>query len=291
MRNRKAWIALLTAVALFPTGCMAGPTETVDSLNTTTESTPSPQKQTITITGAATPYPAMEKLAAAYESQTGTTKFTFLQSSQTSGGIAGVKEGVIEIGTVTRAPKSEEATDGLVHREFGKDALLVATHASVEGVTNLTTADLQAIYSGQATNWQEFGGPNATIVVLDRPEDESAKRLLREYYLGPDLENAPDAVVLRNESDLIEAIQTTSYSIGAFSLAQAINDDIPVNHISLDGVAPTVENLAAERYAMARTLGIVWYGTPSETTQAFINFIFSEAGANVLTQASVAPSK
>ncbi|MEO1353551.1 MAG: substrate-binding domain-containing protein [Cyanobacteria bacterium J06635_15] len=292
MRNRKAWIALLSTMALLPIGCTANPTETVDVPDQATETSTSPQsQQIIKITGAGTPYPAMELLATAYTSQTNDTTITFLESSQTGGGIAGVKEGLVEIGTATRAPKAEEAADDLVHREFAKDALLVATHPSIEGVTNLTTEELQAIYSGQATNWQDFGGPDATIVVLDRAEDESAKRLLREYYLGADLENAPDAVVLRNESDLIEAIQTTPYSIGAFSLAQSIAKDLPVNPISLNGVAPTTETLASGDYAMARTLGIVWYGTPSETTQAFIDFIFSEAGANVLTQAGFSPSK
>ncbi|MEM1168382.1 MAG: substrate-binding domain-containing protein [Cyanobacteria bacterium P01_H01_bin.35] len=285
----RVWVTMLSLLVILPIGCTSGSNQT----STTSESSQldSQEKQTIKIAGAGTPYPAMKLLASAYEKQTSGAKINFLESSQTGGGIAGVKEGLIEIGTATRPPKPEENADKLTHREFAKDALLVATHPDVEGVSNLTTKDLQAIYSGQATNWQQFGGPDATIVVLDRPEDESAKKLLRKYYLGPELENSPNAVVLRSESNLIETIQTTPYSIGAFSLGKTISNNLQVNRLSLNGVAPTPENLRLGKYSMVRNLGIVWYDIPSPTTQAFIDFIFSETGADVLQQAGFAPNQ
>ncbi|NEP76208.1 PstS family phosphate ABC transporter substrate-binding protein, partial [Okeania sp. SIO2G5] len=158
------------------------------------------------------------------------------------------------------------------------------------GIDTLTTQDLQAIYSGQSTNWSEFGGPDATIIVLDRAEDESAKRLLRKHYLGVDLENAPDAIVLRNESDLMESLQSTPYSIGAFSLAKSIANGISVNYLNLDGVEPTADNLANGRYTMARSLGLVWSSMSADRSQDFRDFIFSEGGANALTQIGYIPS-
>ena len=276
------------AFSLGGCGLLNNITESADSLPEST-ATGSQQQQTIKITGATTPYPAMEYLASAYEAQAPQTKIIFLKSSQSSGGILAVKEGLVDLGTVTRAPKEDEAAPELEHREFAKDLLVVATHPSVEGVSNLTTQDLQAIYSGKATNWSEFGGPDATIVVLDRAEDESAKRLLRVHYLGPDLENAPDAVVLRNESDLMESLQNTPYSIGAFSLAKSVANGLTVNYLNLDDVAPTAENLATGNYTMARTLGMVWSRPSADMSQDFRAFIFSDVGAGVLTQMGYIP--
>ena len=149
----------------------------------------------IKITGAATPYPAIKVLATAYE---GNTNMIFLPPSQSIGGITGVKNGLADIGSLTRKLKPDEDDGSLVYRELARDALLVATHPSVKGVTNLATEDLKAIYSGAVTNWQDLGGPDGTIIVLDRPEDESAKRLLRQYYLGKDLKNSPEVVILRH---------------------------------------------------------------------------------------------
>lgn len=255
-------------------------------------STPSSEQpqQILKITGATTPYPAMEELAAEYEVRIDHTDIVFLESSQSSGGILAVREGLVDLGTVTRAPKDDESFPALEHQEFAKDLLVIATHISVEGINELTTDDLKAIYSGQSTNWNEFGGPDATIVVLDRAEDESAKRLLRKHYLGTDLGNSPNAIILRNESDLMESLQSMPYSIGAFSLAKSIANGLSVNYLTLNGVEPTAENLASGRYTMARSLGIVWSSDAAEVSQDFRDFIFSEPGANALEQIGYIPT-
>lgn len=242
----------------------------------------------IKITGAATPYPAMKKLADAYKERG--VQITFLPASQSPGGIAGVKDGLVEIGTVTRKIKPEEDNGQLEYRELAKDALVVATHKSVAGVSDLSTEQLKEIYSGTITNWRELGGPDATIVVLDRPEDESAKRLLRRHYLGAELKNSPQAVILRHESDLIATVENTPYSIGAFSLARAIANNLPVNRLSLNGIAPTPDNVQQGKYLMARNLGVVFQKNPSPTIQDFIDFIATPEAATVMRESGYVPS-
>ncbi len=291
MRRYIAWIALLGGLTLLTVGCGNTPTATLqDKVTTQVSESNSKASKTITIIGASTPYPAIKLLAEAYGTTVGDIQIKFLDSSQSSGGIAGVKEGLVELGTVTRAPKPDEADNNLTYREVAKDALLVATHPSVEGIENLTTEDLQAVYSGQAINWQVFDGPDAEIVVLDRAEDTSAKRLLRKYYLGTDLENSPNSIMLRRESELIEALQNTPHSIGVVSRAKFTTNELALNPLKLDSVAPTTENLNSGEYAMHRNLGIVWYGTPDEKIQGFIDFIFSPTGADILKQAGFAPT-
>jgi phosphate transport system substrate-binding protein len=119
----------------------------------------------------------------------------------------------------------------------------------------VTTEQLKGIYSGSIKNWQELGGPDAKIVVLDIPK-EVAENLLRKYYLSQDLKISSEAVVLRRESELIAAIQNTPYSIGAFSLAYAISHKLPVNHLSLNGVEPSLENIKNNKYPMIIPIGI-----------------------------------
>jgi len=261
-----------------------------NSTNPTTDSQPTDRE--VKITGSGSTYPAMEALAAAYEASKTEekAKIVFLPPSQSESGISGTRDGLVDLGSLSRTLKPQEDDGTLVYWEVARDALTVATHPDVEGVTNLQTDDLKAIYSGTTTNWQQVGGPDAMIVVLDRPEDESGKRLLREHYLGQALENAPDAVVLRHESDLIEAVTGTPYSIGAFSLAYAIANQLAVNRLRLDDVAPTVENVQSGKYPMVRILGLVSRQTPSTETQKFMDFIFSNAGAEALLEAGFVPS-
>lgn len=287
MRRHHTWIALLGGLMLLSAGCGIAPSPNQDTRISVANRQ---SAQSITIVGASTPYPAIRLLGEAYAAAAGDTQIIFLDSSQSSGGIAGVKAGLAEIGTVTRPPKPEEAENNLSHREVAKDVLLVATHPSVEGVENLTTKALQDIFSGQVTNWQMLGGPDAEIIVLDRAEDTSAKRLLRQYYLGDMLENSANSILLRRELDVVEALENTPYSVGVISLAKMTINDLAVVPMKIDDIAPTSENLKSGRYAMHRTLGIVWYDTLSDETQNFVDFIFSEAGANTLEKAGFVPS-
>ena len=292
MQSNKALISLLSGLMLLSAGCSNSQTAAIlfDDDTDGTAHTSQSIERTLTVIGASTPYPALELLAETYKQEVDNTEIIFLDSSQSDGGIEAVKEGLAAIGTVTRSPKLEEADEQLTHRAFARDGILVGTHPSVTGVSNLTTQNLQDIYSGKVTNWNELGGPDADVVVLDRAEDTSAKRLLREYYLGDDLANAPNAILLNRERDVIDTLQTMPYSIGTLSLAKATAQSLPINHMSLDGIEPSPQDIASGKYGMHRTLGIVWYGTPSKASQGFVDFVFSESGSRILEKAGFVPT-
>lgn len=247
----------------------------------------SKEQQEITLSGSGTAYRALRLLAKAYEEKVPNTKIVFNPSNQTSGGVQGVKDNVIDLGATSRKLTPEEIS-GIEYRAVAQDALMMATHTSVEGVKNLQTEELKAIYSGKATNWQEFGGPDADIIVLDRAEDETAKILLRRHYFGPDLQVTSDAVLMQKEKDAIESLQTTPYTIGPMSLVRAIKEQLPVNRLSLDGVEPSLENIRNGQYKMLRTIGIVWQGEPTAPVADFIDFLLSEAAAQKLQEAGYA---
>ena len=248
------------------------------------------RQEEVKLIGSSSTYPALKGLAKAYQEESKTAEVTFLPKSQSESAIVAVKKGIVDLGSVSKKLEQEEESEAIKYQELAKDALIVATHPSVEGVTDLETEELKGIYSGEITNWQEVGGPDQEIIVVDRPEDESGKRLLREYYLGQELENAPEAVIMRHEGELITAVKDTPYSIGAFSLANAITNDLPVNRLSLNGVEPTADNVEAGEYEMVRHIGLVYNSEPSSETQNFLDFMFSEAGAEELRQKGFIPS-
>ncbi|MHC5935741.1 substrate-binding domain-containing protein [Nostoc sp.] len=232
----------------------------------------------------------LKLLAQAYQSQNKTVKIEFISNSQSEGAIAALKNDIIDIAGSSHQLKPEEDNGKIQYRELAKDLLIVATNNSVKGVTNLSTKQLKAIYKGDITNWRELGGANADIVVLDRPEDESAKKLLRKYYLGEE-KTTTKAVILSKEGELIETLQSTPNSIGTFSLASSLINQLPVNHLSLNGVIPKAENFASGQYQMVRQIGIIWEKAPSAATQDFIDFIFSKEGKKLLQNNGFAPAK
>jgi phosphate transport system substrate-binding protein len=283
-------ILALSAIALLGlpscTTSSSAPAPTTPNVATSTQAS-------IKVGGSSSALGLIKVLQANYESSTKNVKITQLEPGQSENIIDGIKQKLVDLGAISKTLKPEENDGSLESREVAHDALLVATHPSVTGVKNLTTEHIKGIYSGTITNWKQVGGNDAKIVLLDRPEDESAKRLLRKYYLGKDLKSSPEAVVLRKEGELIQAIQSTPYSIGAFSLAHAISHKLSVNRLSLNGVEPTRENVKAGKYPMLRTISIVWHKNPTEATQELIQYISSPPGINAMEQSgfiSVTPS-
>jgi phosphate transport system substrate-binding protein len=217
-------------------------------------------------------------------------KIKQLEPGQSESVIEGIKLRVVDLGAISKsALKVGKNDQDLASREVAQDLLMVATHTSVTGVKNLTTAQLKGIYSGTIKNWQELGGPDASIVLLDRPDDESAKQLLRQHYLGKDLPNSPNAVVFRKEGELIQAMQSTPYSIGAFSLAYAISHRLPVQPLSLNGVAPNRANFQAGHYLMVRNISLVWHQQPSAATQRLVQYVSTPAAIRGLEAAGFIP--
>ncbi|WP_414566338.1 MULTISPECIES: substrate-binding domain-containing protein [unclassified Anabaena] len=280
------FIFAFSAIALLGLpSCSTNPNSTA----VTNITTPDSNSQTaIKVGGSSSTVNFWQTLKQAYESTNKNQQLILLEPGQSENTIAGIKQGLVDVGAISKTLKPEENDGTLEFFQVVKDALLVATHPSVTQVNNLTTQDLQGIYSGSITNWQQLGGPDASIVVLDRPEDESAKRLLRQHYLGKDLPNSPNAVVMRKEGELIQTLQSTPHSIGAFSLAYAVSHNLQVNRLSLNGIESTPENLKAGNYPMVRTIGIVWSKQPSQTTKSFVDYILSQPASIVLEQAGFA---
>jgi phosphate transport system substrate-binding protein len=250
----------------------------------------SQNQMVVKFAGSSSTVKVLKVLAKAYEVKNPTVKIEFISESQSGGSIAALKNNIVDISGSSHKLKPEEDNGKIQYRELAQDLLMVATHNSVQGITNLSTVQLKAIYKGDITNWKKLGGPDAAIVVLDRPEDESAKKLLRKYYLQKD-QTTDKAIMLNKEGELIDTLKSTPYAIGAFSLATSLIDRLPVNHISLNGVAPTVKNLTTGQYQMVRHLGMVWHKAPTPAAQKFIDFIFSPEGTQVLQDKGFIPVK
>lgn len=270
----KARGLLMTLMGLLTAATLSGCTNSSDR--------PVTPKASIRMGGSSEGYPVLEILAEAYENEA--TEITFAPSSQSSGGIAGVKDKAIDIGIVSRQPTATENTDNIQYLAIVTNPMVLVTNESVEGVKNLNTDQIKGIYSGAIANWQELGGPDGEIILLDLAEDENEKEILREYYLGENLKITPKAIVFAEDDEILEALVATSFSIGLIALSKEV-EDFPVNILNINGFAPTVANMKSGEYKLTQTIGIVFLPQTESSTQDFINFIQSEKAKKKLEEA------
>lgn len=231
------------------------------------------------LSGSGTCTPLLRLLTGSYS---GTDiEWRFLPGLHSGGGITGVANGELEIGAVSRDLKPEEEALGLKYTKISDDGIVIAVHPTVT-IGGLTTQQVRDIYAGVHDNWQELGGPDLPIVILDRNEDESAKMILRQYVLGEELTIAADAASLFYEVDMVRGVESTAGAIGYFSLGYGVSKDTQVKFVELDGVPPTVANINNGSYQVVRPLGVVTAPDAGPEIDAFLKWVTSDTAVALL---------
>ena len=201
--------------------------------------------------------------------------------SGSGAGIEGVLAGTCDLGLSSRALSEDEKGQGAVENIVAKDGVAIVINPE-NTVTDLTTEQIAAIYTGEITNWSEVGGPDAEIAVLGR-DSASGTRSAFEEILGIE-----DACVYLNEysstGDVIGNVASNPNAIGYASLS-AVDDSVVA--VAVNGVTPTEATVADGSFAIQRPFVIVTVeGTElSPAAQAFLDYAMSAEVADIIAAA------
>lgn len=174
-----------------------------------------------------------------------------------------------------------------VYTPIGKDAFVFFVHKD-NPIDNLTTEQVQAIYAGEITNWKEVGGENEKIAAYQRNEGSGSQSMLIRFMDGKEIMDPPSEMVNDLMSGIVERVsdyRSKSNSIG-FSYRYYLegiikNPDIKI--LSIDGVAPTVENIKNGTYPISGPLYAVTYeGNNNENVEKLLEWVLSEEGQEII---------
>ncbi|MDP3970984.1 MAG: substrate-binding domain-containing protein [bacterium] len=233
------------------------------------------QKKNIIISGSGSGMSILEKIG-------GTQPFEdisllFLGGAGTIDDVKGVNDGSLDLGTAARKMTDEEKLSypNVQERSFAKDAMVLAVHPDVN-VRGLTSDQVKKIFTGEITNWNQVGGDDGIIILLDRSETESSKILLRKYILGESIIRT-DAIEIATASLMLDAILETRNSIGQASFGDIKMNDLTIVPLAIDGIVPSVSSVEDGSYVMIREYGILYNkNINKEHVQKYIDYIFSE---------------
>jgi phosphate transport system substrate-binding protein len=254
-------IILLIAVAVFGTGC--------------TSDTSGARVQ---VAGSTTIQPHAEALAKAFQTNnSGVT--VFVQGGGSSAGVTAVGTGTADIGMSSANLTASQLAryPNLKPVPIAVDGLAVIINPQ-NPVNSLTFNQVRDIFSGSISNWNQVGGPNQQINIVNRE-------------IGSGTRDGIQKIVLKNSSFSSRGITQSSTgavrsfvaadpnAIGYISFAEVDNS---VKAVGIDGVVPTYASVANGTYPIQRDLLFVTNGDPSGNAKAFLDFTLSPAGQAIL---------
>lgn len=240
---------------------------------------------TLDIAGGTAHIPVMEE--AAKRIMTANPKIRITVAGGGSGvGVQKVGEGLVHIGNTGRPLSDKEVRKyGLKSFAFAIDGVAVAVHPE-NPVQALTRQQVKDIFAGKISNWKAVGGREGTINLYGRDEASGTRSVFWKTLLdkGP---VATAANVVPSNGAMKTAIGGDVNAIGYLSIGHV---DESVAAVTLDGIEASQENARTGTYKVTRKLYMNTKGEPSDLTKAFIDYILSPEGANIVQSKGYIPT-
>jgi phosphate transport system substrate-binding protein len=254
-------VSLLVALAVFGAGC--------------TSTTPGAKLQ---LAGSTTLQPHAEALAKAFQANNSGVQ-VFVQGGGSAAGVTAVGARTADIGM---------SSANLTQSQLSQYRNLKAVPIAVDGIAivvnpqnsvmNLTLDQARGIFAGNITNWNQVGGSDAKINVVNREEGSGTRDGMQKIVLKG--ANFGTAGITQSSTGAVRSyVAGDPNAIGYVSFAEVDNS---VKAVSISGVAPTYDTIANGTYAIQRDLLFVTNGDPSGNAKAFIDFTLSPAGQAIL---------
>ncbi|MCC6481776.1 MAG: phosphate ABC transporter substrate-binding protein [Sphingomonadaceae bacterium] len=229
----------------------------------------------LTLTGSSTIAPLALEIGKRFEQRNPGIRID-VQSGGSSRGVAEARNGLANIGMVSRALKTEE--NDLHAHTIAMDGVGIILHGG-NAVKSLSDEQIKAIYTGKVSNWKEVGGQDMPITVVNKAEGRSTLELFLQHFA---LKNSAIRahVVIGDNQQGIKTVAGNPDAIGYVSIGAAeyeVAQGTPIRLLPMAGVEATVANVRAGRFPLSRQLNLVTRGAPSGLTKRFIDFARSEA--------------
>jgi phosphate transport system substrate-binding protein len=213
-------------------------------------------------------------LAKAYQQRYSDPQVEIGEGLGTTARLQALEQGKIQIALASHGIKPEDVQKGnLKVIGIAKGAVVFAVNASVP-ITDITESQVCDIYSGKVQSWQPLGGPNNAIAVFTRPPTEVDAEVIRaEIGCFKELKEVETARVMARGGDMAKGLAETPHAIGMTSMTVVEQSGGKVIALTLNGVAPTSENVKSGGYFLTRNFLFVIKGEPTPSIRKFLDFV------------------
>ncbi|WP_265455221.1 phosphate ABC transporter substrate-binding protein PstS family protein [Enterococcus sp. HY326] len=227
--------------------------------------------ESITAVGSSALQPLVETVAEQYQTANA-GQFINVQGGGSGTGLSQVQSGAVQIGNSDVFAEEKDGIDAsaLVDHQVAVVGITPVVNPEV-GVTDISLADLAKIFLGEITNWSEVGGNDVEIVLLNRASGSGTRSTFEKWVL--DGQTAVQAQE-QDSSGMVRSIVADTPGAISYLAFSYVTDDIQT--LSIDGVAPTDDNVKTNSWIIWSYEHMYTLGTPTELTQTFLDYILSD---------------
>lgn len=241
------------------------------------------QAQEIKIGGTGAALGTMQLMAQAY-AKTSDAKVTVLPSMGSGGGIKALLAGAVQIGVSSRPLSEAESKAGAVAAEYGCTPFVFVT-STASKVAGITTQDLVDFYSGTVDVWPDGTKLRLVLRPIGDSDSETIKRMSATMREAKSVaEQRKGMVFTATDQETASAIEKIPGSVGPTTLALLLSEKRALKPLSLNGVVPSALSIADGSYPLFRQMLIVTGPTVTPQALAFVDFVRSAAGREILQQ-------
>jgi phosphate transport system substrate-binding protein len=271
------WLSVSLALLCIVTGCTA-PVALVPT------PTPLPAPITPQVVQIACPEnltPLVMALASAYQREESGVQIVVVERADTLAYQALVN-GDVDISALTWLPTT--ISEDVWRVPFARDGLAIVVNTR-NGLPGLTLDQLRQLFLGRVEDWEPWGGLPGAPQIISREEASGDYNFFQTQVMH-DARVALTALLAPTSAAACDGVGSDPLAVGYLSTAWLDGD---VRALTIEGVPPANEAIAAGLYPLSRDLFLATIGQPQGMARAFVQWTLGPQGQNIVAAQRFTP--